>query len=194
MYNGTNWLVIGPQTTTSGRLTVPGNNNFNLIIGGNTYLTVDNQGGLTLPYNPCVFGYDSYPVGTTNFTTGGIGSFSVWKPIITIDRGSNFTQSTGVFTVKTTGIYRVYAHVAAITGTTTGNVILKWQKNSADINIAAKRNFYSASLAGEADQLVCSGMISALAGDTIKLAYATDSDATCAISYTNSSYSIQLVG
>jgi hypothetical protein len=194
IYDGISWKVVGPSTTSSGQLNIASNNDFQVYIGGNKYLNIDNIGGATLPYNPCVFGYDSYPAGTTNLTSGGVGSFLPWKPIVTVDRGSNFTQSTGVFSVKTSGVYQVYSHVTAITGTTAGTVLLKWQKNSADINIAAKRNSYSATLAGQSNQLVCSGMISALAGDTIKLMYATETDATCAISYTNSSYSIQLVG
>jgi len=185
------WRVIGPQTTNNGRLTVSSNNDFNLIIGGNTYLTVTNNGGVNLPYNPCVYGYNHAGVSSNRTTAGAI---TTWKPIVSVDRGENFDESTGVFTASTSGIYEVYAHVTVIVGTTNGQVTLSWYKNSANANIDAKLNMYSASLAGQTIQLVCKGLISASALDTIKLVYSTQSDATSAISYQNSSYSIRLVG
>jgi hypothetical protein len=186
------WRVIGPQTTNNGRLTVTGINTFQLIIGGNPYFTVDSVGGVNMPNNPCVSGYDN--TGGVDLTTASISSYNAWKPNITIDRGGNFDQSTGVFTVATSGIYRVYCHVTRIVGTVTGNINLRWRLNNADVNINATSNSYSATLAGEKEQLVCSGIIDATVGDTIRLVYSTDSDATNAISYQNSSYSIQLVG
>jgi hypothetical protein len=189
------WRIIGPQTTNSGRLSITGNNSFNLYIGGNSYLTVDNYGGLNLPKNPCVIGYDHYFSGSpSNLTTAGVAAYTTWKPYVSVDKGSNFTQSTGTFVVKTAGIYQVYCHVSGLIGTTAGTINLKWQRSATDVNIAAKSQLYSASLAGQTRQLVCSGLISAVVGDTIKLLYSTETDATNAISYTNSSFSIRLVG
>jgi hypothetical protein len=195
--NSQSWLIVGPQTTNSGRLNVTGNNSFILYIGGNPYLNIDTFGGLTLPKNPLLSGYDHYFSGSpSNLTSGGIGTFNTWKPIETIDRGNNFNPTTGTFTVSTAGVYKVYCQVTTFIGTTDGNIILKWQKNSSDANITVKSNIYNSTMAANSNtiQLVCSGMISAVVGDTIKLLYSVALDATTAISYTNSSYNIQLVG
>jgi hypothetical protein len=198
LYNSTKqaWNLIGPQTTNSGRLNVTGNNSFILYIGGNPYLNIDNFGGLTLPKNPLVQGYNHYFAGSSsNLTTGSIGTYYTWKPIISIDKAVNFVQATGTFTVNTPGVYRVYWHGTTITGTTDGAISVKWQKNSSDVNISAASDIYGlTSPASKTSQLVCSGMISAVTGDTIKFLYSTASDATNAISYSNSSYNIQLVG
>jgi len=196
------WRIIGPQTTNNGRLTVSGNNSFQLIIGGNTYLTVDNIGGLNLPSNPLVWGQG---VNTTvmgsgsKYTTSGINTVATWIPSSTsfIDRTSNFTPGTNIspsgrFTVKTAGYYEVYAHVSTIVGTTSGNIKLSWYKNDTGINLTAASNEYGAA-AGQYRQLVCAGTIKASFGNTIKLVYSTDIDATLGILPTNASYSIRLV-
>jgi len=189
------WLIIGPQNTNSGRLNVTGNNSFILYIGGNPYLNIDTFGGLTLPKNPLVSGYDHYFSGSaSNLTTGSIGTYNTWKPILSIDKGSNFNQTTGTFTVNTPGVYELYCQVTTIIGTSDGTTTIKWQKNSSDINIAATSTLKGANIAGQNNQLVCSGLVSAVTGDTIKFLYSTASDATTAISNTNSSYKIKLVG
>jgi hypothetical protein len=198
IYNTQNqsWIVVGPQTTNSGRLNVTGNNSFILSIGGNPYLNIDTFGGLTLPRNPLVSGYDHYFSGSpSNLTSGGVGSYNTWHPTISIDRASNFTQSTGTFIVNTPGVYKVYCQLTTIIGTSSGTAIsVKWQKNGSDANISAVTNLNGSAIAGQTSQLVCSGLILAVTGDTIKFLYSTAADATSAISYTNTSYNIQLVG
>lgn len=197
------WRVIGPQTTSDGKLRVTGNNTFNLQVGGNTVLTVDNYGSLNLARNPCVFGYDN--TSGANLTGTGVGdpldplagNFLLWVPKITIDNGGNFTTSgayTGCFTAPTAGIYQVYAHVISLNSTTNlgdGTAKLQWRLNDANCNINAVTKFDSTTLQLY-DQIVCSGMIQAKANDIIKLVYATASDTT--LSWKNSSYSIRLVG
>lgn len=186
------WRIIGPQTTTNGRLAVTGNSGFQLVIGGNPYFLIDTTGAVNLPNNPCVVGYDN--VSLSNLTSTGISYFNTWIPNIKVDRGNNFNKTTGVFTVNTAGLYRVYAHVTALIGTSAGTINLRWRVNNSEVNINATSNIWSASLAGQTRQIVCSGIISANAGDSIRLVYATELDSTNQISYQNSSYTIQLVG
>lgn len=197
------WRLIGPQTTNNGKLTVTGNNSFQLIIGGNTFFTVDNLGGVNVPYGPCVWGQG---VDTTTMTvasryiTSGITSFSTWVPNRSgfIDKGSNFSFGTsgspdGRFTVKTSGIYEVYAHVTTVVGTSAGQIRLSWYKNDASINLSATTTEYGGSQISQTRQLVCAGFINASYGDTIKLVYATEVDATLGILPNDSSYRIRLV-
>lgn len=197
------WRSIGPQTTNNGKLTVAGNNSFQLIIGGNTYMTVDSLGGMNLTTNPCVWGQgvNTTVMGTASiYTTAGIATVATWIPSPTgiIDKGNNFNPGTAIspngrFTVKTSGIYEVYAHVSTIVGTSTGNIKLSWYKNDANINLSAASNEYAGSQVSQVRQLVCSGFIQASYGDTIKLVYSTDTDATLGILPTNASYRIRLV-
>jgi hypothetical protein len=181
------WQVIGPLTTNSGRLSVAGNNKFELYIGGNPYFTVDDLGGVNLPNNPLLYGYNH--TGASNITGSG-----VWKAVEVLDRANNYSQSTGVFTVTTSGYYQCQVHVSTIVGTTNGLITLSWNRNSASSNVVARSNFYDSVMAGEIIQMVCNGVMYAAEGDTISLAYTVESDATLAISYQNAGYSIQLVG
>lgn len=187
--NSSSWRVIGPQTTTSGSLRVTGNNNFSLQVGGNNTLIVDTFGGLTLPLNPCVFGASATVA--SNKATSGIGSFTTWIPTITTDRGSNFNTTTGIFTVRTPGIYQVYWHATTLgggNGAGSNPIIVKWLRNGSDTTVKAANNHTNSNT----QQLVCSGMVSASEGDTIQLVYAT-ADGTTYIGYEYSHYSIQLV-
>lgn len=187
------WRVIGPQTTSDGQLRITGNNIFNLQVGGNTVLTVDDYGSLNLPKNACVFGYDHTDGG--NLATSGNSSYDIWLPNITIDNGDNFDTETGIFTVYTDGIYQVYSHVTSLNSEALlgdGTVELQWRLNDADCNVNALSKFDSSTLVLYS-QLVCGGMISAKNGDTIKLVYST-SDLNTFVSSQNASYSIRLVG
>lgn len=184
------WRVIGPQTTSNGQLRVTGNNIFNLQVGGNTVLTLDNYGGMNLQYNPCVGGYGNDSE-VAEFSTAGITNYQRWKPIVTIDNGSNMDD--GVFVVNTPGIYEVYAHVTTISGLSDGETRLRWYLNYADTGINATSNFFDATIIS-VNQLVCSGFIKAIAGDNIELVCSTANDTNVRISNENSSYSIRLVG
>lgn len=175
------WQVIGPQTTNNGRLTVIGTNNFTLQVSGNNVFQVDLYGGVVKPYNPCFSGYDNTNGG--NLTSSGLTSYNTWKPKLILDRSSNFNVTSGVFTVQSPGYYRLNASVTTL-GTT--EVRLQWWKNGVSCNINAKNNVATAS------QLTCSGIITAITGDSFQLVYSTDSGAS--ISNTYSTYQIEFVG
>ena len=177
------WRVIGPQTTTEGQLRVIGSNSFDIQVGGNSVFTIDSNGGDNTPLNPFFMG--SNYAGVSNLSTTNVNHFSVWKPNIVIDNGSNFNYSTGTYTVKTSGYYKVDAYVTTLGN---GEVVLKWFKNSAETNIISRDYHDTTSIA----QLRCSGIIKATAGDSIQLLYSTDAPAF--ISYENSSYTIELIG
>lgn len=177
------WRVIGPQTTTEGKLRVIGTNSFDIQVGGNSVLTIDSNGGVNTPYNSTMTGYDSSSL--TNLYSTGIEKFLIWKPRVKIDVANNFTYSTGTFIVTTAGYYRVDAYVTTLGG---GEIRLSWWKNITDNNITAT-NYHPSSMTA---QLRCSGIIKASVGDSIQLAYSTDTNAR--ISYRDSSYSIELIG
>lgn len=185
------WKVIGPQTTNDGSLRVIGNNNFVLQVGGNNSLTLDTFGALTLPYNPCFYGYDH--VDGEDQTTAGIESYNTWKPVYVTDRGTNFNTVTGVFVVRTPGIYKVDAHVTTKGGPNLAGeneIRLRWCKNGdTDGSIIRASNNHGDDIQ---TQLACSGLMECNSGDNIQLVYSTSTD--CNISYTDSTYSIQLVG
>jgi hypothetical protein len=183
------WKVIGPQTTNDGSLRVIGNNNFVLQVGGNNALTMDTFGGLTLAYNPCFYGYNH--TGSVDLTTIGTGYYNTWKPIFVTDRGTNFNPVTGVFTVRTPGIYRVQAQVITKGGPNQAlenEIDLRWYKNENSTTINARNNHSD----DMELQLTCGGLLDCINGDTIQLVYSTSTD--CYISHTDSTYSIQLVG
>lgn len=185
---GLSWKIIGPQTANDGQLRVSGSN-FNVQVAGNTVFKVDNFGGVTLRTNPCVYGYDN--MSSTTLTTGNLLAYTTWVPKKIIDRGNNFNETTGVFTVNTAGAYRVEALITTLGGPSTvgaNEMRLRWQKNSAEVNINSVANHNEQ----ETHQLACAGIIQAAVGDTIRLVFSSQSGAY--FSYQNASYSIQLIG
>jgi len=178
----TEWQVIGPQTTNNGKLNVIGTNNFQIQVGGNTSFEIDLYGAIKKAYTPCVYGYNN--TSGSNLYSSSLTSYNTWKPTVSIDRSSNFTQATGIFTAKSTGIYRVSASVTTLGG---AEVRLQWQKNEVSTNITSRNN------ASGVEQLTCSGYISATTGDTIQLVYATNSTSVY-ISNAYSTYQIEMVG
>lgn len=186
----TTWKTIGPQTTNDGLLSVSGGS-FILQVGGNTVLSLDSYGGLNLGKNACVFGYN-HTNGATLHTLG-LTNYQAWTPTNVTDVANNFNTTTGIFTVKTAGIYQVYAHATSnnsITNAGDGSTQLQWWLNGASSNITAVTK-YAASSPTLKSQLVCSGLITAPVGATIQLVYSTAGDAY--IDYLNASYFIRLV-
>jgi len=179
----TKWRVIGPQTTSEGKLRVIGTNSFDIQVGGNSVLTIDSNGGVNTPYSSSMTGYNSSSL--VNLSSGGITQFNTWKPIVKYDIANNFSYVTGIFAVQTAGYYRVEAFVTTLGG---GEVRLSWRKNNVGDNIVASNSHPSTMTM----QLTCSGLIKAIAGDTIQLVYSTATGAS--ISYRYSSYSIKLIG
>lgn len=180
--NFADWQVVGPQTTNNGRLNVLGTNNFQLQVSGNTAFEIDLYGAVKKAYTPCMFGYNN--TSGSNLYSSTLTSYNTWIPVESIDRTSNFNSGTGIFTVNSTGIYRVSASVTTLGG---AEVRLQWQKNSVSANINARNN------ASGVEQLTCSGFISATTGDTIQLVYATNSTSVY-ISNAYSTYQIEMVG
>jgi hypothetical protein len=191
--NSSEWRVIGPQTTTEGSLRVTGTNGFKVQVNGNTTFTIDSNGGINFRYNPCFYGYDTKE--SLDVTSSGVSAYNTWSPktstFDSIDRASNWNDTTNVFHVTTSGVYQVYAHVTTIGGTNPvgqNEMRLSWYKNGSDVNINASNNH----TIDTKQQLVCSGFINASVGDNINLVYSTSIG--CYISKSNAAYSIRLVG
>jgi hypothetical protein len=183
------WKIVGPQTTNDGQIRVTGNNTFTLQVGGNNALNIDLYGALTLPYNPCFVGYNE--TAGANLNTAGVAAYNTWKPIFVSDSGTNFDPSTGIFSIRTSGSYKVYVHVTTLGGSDTvleNESRLQWWKNGSPTHINASNNHTNNSW----QQLICSGIIDCNKGDTLQLVFSTSVNA--AISYQNSSYTIELVG
>lgn len=184
IYNGSSWLTIGPQTTTSGLIRIVGLNDFRIQISGTQVFAVDTTGNVSSPLNARLQATNRY--GNQNFNTTGTSDYSVWLPAnILFDIGNNFNPSTGIFTVPKDGYYRVFSSMTTL-GNGTHNA--RWRLNGSDYGISASTTHDSPI----AQCMVASGLIYAVAGQTIALYCSTS--ATANISYQNSSYSIELVG
>ena len=183
IYDGALWVTIGPQTTSTGLLRVTGTNSFVLQIGGADVFTVDAAGNVSKPFNPVLQGFGRS--GGTNFATSNITSFATWVPgAIEFDNAGAFDGGTGVYTCPVDGYYKVFFSCTTLTS---GAHIARWQVNEVDYGINAKNDHTS----GE-QNMVCCGIIEAVAGDQIKLVCATDAGAY--ISYQNANYSIEFIG
>lgn len=184
VYDGTAWIVVGPQFTQSGTLRVSGNNSFRLQVAGNDFMVVDPLGNFTLPSQPAFHGSGNADSATV--TTADKTMFGIWKPAaVQMNVSACFNAGTGVFTCPASGIYQVHAQVKTLGG---GTHIIAWFHNAADSGITSENKHDTASN----HTLTCGGLIQAAAGDLIELVAATDSSAS--ISAVNSSMSIRLVG
>jgi hypothetical protein len=182
IYDGTNWITVGPQTTSTGLLRIVGNNNFTVQISGTEVLRIDPSGRMTKPLNPMMQGIGR--LGGTNFNTVNTGTFATWIPAtILTNIGSYFSAGAGTFACPVTGYYRVYAHVTTLGS---GQANLRWQLDGSDYGISSASNHASGSQC-----LVASGIIEAEVGQEISLVASTDVAAY--ISYQNSSYSVELI-
>jgi hypothetical protein len=180
IYSGTEWITVGPQTTSTGLLRVAGTNDFRVQIGATEVFRIDSSGRRTLPFNPTVQATGRQ--GSTNLTTANTSTFVIWVPsTVTTNIGDYF--SAGVFTAPITGRYRVHVN---LTTNGSGQHVARWRVNDSDYGISATNSHTSG-----IGCLVASGIIEASEGDLITLACATDSGA--AISYQNNSYTIELV-
>lgn len=183
VYTGTVWVTIGPQTTSTGLLRVTGNNSFILQIGGNDVFSVDPSGNVSKPFNPILMAFGRN--GSTNLSTTNITTFNTWIPnAVEFDNAGAYNIGTGVYTCPVTGYYKVFFSCTTLTS---GAHTARWQLNEVDYGIAA-----SNSHTADEQQMVCSGIIEAEAGDEIKLVCATDAGAS--ISYQNANYSIEFIG
>ena len=182
IYDGSDWITIGPQTTSTGLLRIVGNNDFIVQISGTEVFRVDPSGRMTKPLNPMV--QASGRLGGSNFNTTNTGTFETWVPsTVTTNIGSYFNTSAGTFACPVTGFYRVYAHVTTIGS---GQHNLRWRLDGNDYGISATTSHTSGSQC-----MAASGIIEAEEGQEISLVGSTDGSAY--ISYQNSSYCIELI-
>jgi hypothetical protein len=182
IFDGTQFQIIGPQTTSTGLLRIAGTNSFQVQIGGTAVFSIDPSGRTTKPLQPMVQAIGVY--GNSNFTTASTSTFNLWRPLTVItDNNNNF--SAGVFTVPVTGKYRVSAHLTTLGP---GTHMARWRKNNADYGINAMTTHAS----GLVQNMALGGIISATAGDSITLVASTDVNAY--ISYQNNSYNIEFIG
>jgi hypothetical protein len=182
VYNNTNWVVIGPQTTSTGLLKIVGTNDFSVQIGGTEVLKVDFNGNINKPLNPLM--QATGQLGNTNFDTTDLSIYETWKPEnVLTNIGSHFVKSTGIFTAPVAGFYRVYAQVTTLGS---GSHSLTWQVNEVEYGISGLNQHTSG-----IQLLIASGIIQAAAGDEIKLVGSTSPGAV--ISHQNSSFNIELV-
>lgn len=185
VYNGTAWIIIGPQTTSTGLIRIAGTNTFQVQIGGTNVFTADSAGRVAKPLQPMLQAQGLYT--STNFTTSNASTFGLWRPLSTIFDNTNGAFAAGQFTAPVAGKYRVYAHVMTLGSSGGGSHNIRWRLNGSDYNISASNSHTNAL----AMQLVASGLMNVAKGDIISLVASTDSLAY--ISYQNSAYSIELV-
>jgi hypothetical protein len=180
IYSGTEWITVGPQTTSTGLLRIGGSNDFRVQIGVDEVFRVDVDGRATLPFNPTV--QASGRQSNSNLSTANISTFVTWVPSnILTNTGGYF--SAGTFTVPVNGRYRVHVNLTTLGS---GQHIAHWQLNGVNYGISATNSHSSGT-----GCLVAAGIIEAEAGQSIALACATDN--TAAVSHQNNSYCIELV-
>lgn len=185
-YDGSEWVIIGPQTSSTGLLRISGTNPFRVQIGGSEVLNVDSSGRLTQPFLPAV--QASGRSGNTNYSGTSSTTFDLWIPSsVSINNGSYF--SAGQFTCPVAGYYRVAVNLVSLgkSGSAAAH-IAQWRLNDSPTTIQG----YTYHQDTTRQSLVANGIITAEAGDTITLAVATDSGGS--INYQYNSYSIQLLG
>jgi len=178
--SGTEWITVGPQTTSTGLLRIAGTNVFRVQIGADEVFRIDAAGRMTVPFKPTV--QASGRLGSTNLSTNNISTFVTWVPSsISINVGDYLTS--GVFAVPVTGRYRVHVNLTTLGS---GQHQARWRVDGVDYGISAVNSHTSG-----IGCLTAAGIIAASAGQTITLACSTD--VAAAISHQNNSYSIELV-
>lgn len=185
-YDGNDWVIIGPQTSSTGLLRISGTNSFRVQIGGTEVMTVDSSGRMTLPLAPAV--QASGRSGNSNYSGTGSTVFNLWIPgTVTTNIGSYF--SSGTFTAPVDGRYRVHVNLVSLgkSGSAAAH-IAQWRLNDVPTTIQG----YTYHQDTSRQSLVAGGIIEATAGDLITLVVATDTGGS--INYQYNSYSIELVG
>jgi hypothetical protein len=190
-YDQLNWITIGPQTTNDGLNRVSGTNSFIVQIGGNNVFTVDAYGRVNAAYNPVVQGTG---ISGGTYTSSGIASPTTMVPAsVTINIGSHFNATTGIFTCPVAGVYQVYGHAVSLGyASTYTKQQLQWWQNSANSGLSTEATNINSLLSDTFNiPMVASGYLQCNAGDQLQLIMIADANGQ--IDTANASLSIRLV-
>lgn len=195
MYDDGAFITIGPQTTNDGLNRVSGTNSFIVQIGGNNLFSIDAYGRVSAAKNAVFQGIGMY--GSTGLNSvfsgsGLVGSpFTVRPATVTINIGSYFNASTGVFTCPIDGIYEVTATFISVGYSPETTQQMNWYKNNTDTGISARAKNISSGANSVQVPMTAAGFIQCAANDSIKLILSADQNGV--IDYNNSSMGIRLV-
>jgi hypothetical protein len=192
-YDNRNWITIGPQTTNDGLNRVSGTNSFIVQIGGNNVFTVDAYGRINAAYNPVVQAY-GFATGTPFTGSGLLSPQTVIPATVSVNIGSYFNGSTGIFTCPVAGIYQVTGTATSLgyNSTPAPYQKIEWWKNGVTTYISCQAQ-NPASITSESfdTPMVATGYVQCAVGDTLQLIMAADSNGQ--IDNNNSTLSIRLV-
>jgi C1q domain len=191
IYYGNSWIIVGPQTSTTGLIRVTGSNSLIYQIGGLNVWQIDNYGRANAPFNPTVQVWDRYNTdpNSVTFTGSGITVMAGYVPVnVSVDIGGCFDPVTGIFTCPIAGIYEVAGHMETLGGPADSqqHIIMFWH-NQSDSGIKAS-NFHNI---GFSQTLSIKGLIQAAAGDTIQFVFSASQGAQINDQY--SGFSVRLV-
>ena len=192
-YDNRNWITIGPQTTNDGLNRVSGTNSFIVQIGGNNVFTVDANGRVNAAYNPVVQGY-GFATGTAFTGTGLTSPQTVIPAVVSINTGSYFSGSSGIFTCPVAGIYQVTGTAISLgyNSTPAPYQKIEWWKNGTTTYISCQAQNPASITSEDFDTpMIATGYVQCSAGDTLQLVMAASANGQ--IDNNNSTLSIRLV-
>ena len=192
-YDNLNWITIGPQTTNDGLNRVSGTNSFIVQIGGNNVFTVDAYGRVNAAYNPVVQGY-GFAIGTPFIGSGLSSPQTVIPATVSINVGSCFNASTGIFTCPTSGIYQVTGTAVSLgyNSLPAPYQKIEWWKNGSTTYISCQAQNPASITSEDFDTpMIATGYVQCNTGDQLQLVMSASANGQ--IDNNNSTLSIRLV-